>query len=294
MKIKKILSGILTAAMLLGSVTANAVTVESKDIPDKSSAAVESEDTPKRSGAALEVESSGTTATDISNGVILHAWCWSCATITANMDKIADAGYTAVQTSPMQMSYSYYPEKKLMSIDENGNEMDDGTDGAWWWQYQPTDQKLGNYQFFSDPGNYQSCCDEYALMCNTAHYYGVKIITDVVTNHTTPHYKRTDGVESESNGLDISNDLITAVGGINNLFHTGTPKKSNGNNVNDANGRTIAFYDRDAFGKNYDRQHVINYMNGGLPDINTENHDYQAYAVLSALYSNREFSDTQK
>ena len=59
MKIKKILSSLLAATMLFGSVTANAVTVESKDVPERSGAAVESEDTPKRSGAVIEQGSSG-------------------------------------------------------------------------------------------------------------------------------------------------------------------------------------------------------------------------------------------
>ena len=37
----------------------------------------------------------------ISDGVILHAWCWSFNTIKENLPKIAEAGYTSVQTSPI-------------------------------------------------------------------------------------------------------------------------------------------------------------------------------------------------
>ena len=37
----------------------------------------------------------------IKDGVILHAWCWSFDTIRENLPKIAEAGYTSVQTSPI-------------------------------------------------------------------------------------------------------------------------------------------------------------------------------------------------
>ena len=40
--------------------------------------------------------------TSIQDGVTLHCWNWSYANIQANLDKIAAAGYTAVQTSPVQ------------------------------------------------------------------------------------------------------------------------------------------------------------------------------------------------
>ena len=117
MKIKKILSSLLAATMLFGSVTANAVTIESDDTPKRSGVAVESDDMPKRSGSSLEQVRSRTTAVDkslydlpekIEDGAILHAWSWSCATIEANMERIAAAGYTAVQTSPMARCYSVY------------------------------------------------------------------------------------------------------------------------------------------------------------------------------------------
>ena len=37
----------------------------------------------------------------VEGGLILHCWCWSFNTIKANLEKIAEAGYTAVQTSPI-------------------------------------------------------------------------------------------------------------------------------------------------------------------------------------------------
>ncbi|MCR5652606.1 MAG: hypothetical protein K6F88_02285 [Ruminococcus sp.] len=38
---------------------------------------------------------------DIEGGNILHCWCWNFNTIKANIPKIADAGFSAVQTSPI-------------------------------------------------------------------------------------------------------------------------------------------------------------------------------------------------
>lgn len=35
------------------------------------------------------------------DGTILHAWCWSFNTIKDNVQAIKDAGYTSVQTSPI-------------------------------------------------------------------------------------------------------------------------------------------------------------------------------------------------
>lgn len=40
-------------------------------------------------------------------GVILHAWNWSFTAIKNNMKDIAEAGYTSVQTSPVQRPKDY-------------------------------------------------------------------------------------------------------------------------------------------------------------------------------------------
>ena len=38
-----------------------------------------------------------------------------------------------------------------------------------------------------DAGNYQlGTRDEFKSMCDTAHEYGVRVIVDVIANHTTP------------------------------------------------------------------------------------------------------------
>ena len=75
-------------------------------------------------------------AQTVEGGAILHCWCWNFETIKEKMPEIAAAGFSAVQTSPIC-------------------EVNNGGDGSltisggdnWWWHYQPTDYKIGNYQF---------------------------------------------------------------------------------------------------------------------------------------------------
>ncbi|CDM70432.1 Hypothetical protein CM240_3315 [Clostridium bornimense] len=108
--------------------------------------------------ADTEVTSDYGLADSTQEGVILHAWNWSFNTIKENLSKIAAAGYTSVQTSPVQ------------GTKENSM----GTD-HWWVLYQPTNFKIGNAQLGTR--------DEFKAMCEEAEKYGIKIIVDVVCNH---------------------------------------------------------------------------------------------------------------
>ncbi|WP_294359841.1 starch-binding protein [uncultured Clostridium sp.] len=92
------------------------------------------------------------------DGVILHAWNWSFNTIKENLPKIAKAGYTSIQTSPIQ-----------------GTKENTMTTAHWWLLYHPTNFKIGNAQLGSK--------DEFKSMCEEAEKYGIKIIVDVVCNH---------------------------------------------------------------------------------------------------------------
>ena len=71
--------------------------------------------------------------------VILHAWSWSFNTIRENMADIAAAGYTLVQTSPAQQCVTE------TRGDKGGGNQIFGK-GYWYYHYQPTDWKIGNYQ----------------------------------------------------------------------------------------------------------------------------------------------------
>jgi alpha-amylase len=92
-------------------------------------------------------------ASDIKNGNILHCLNWPLSDIKAEIPNIAAAGFTAVQTSPIQAH--------------------DGTPN-WYWLYQPTNFWPGN-----DIGSEQDLKD----LCAEAERYGVKVIVDVVANH---------------------------------------------------------------------------------------------------------------
>ncbi len=97
---------------------------------------------------------------DVHNGNILHAFNWKLKEVTQYAQEIAEAGYTAVQVSPIQCT------------------KDTTNDGAysndWWCFYQPTDLKIGN-----ELGNEADLRE----MCKTLKSYGVKVVVDVVANH---------------------------------------------------------------------------------------------------------------
>ena len=95
----------------------------------------------------------------IDDGAILHAWNWSFDTIKSRLPEIKEAGYTAIQTSPIQ-----------------GNKEDLMANSKWWILYQPTNFKIGNAQL----GNRE----QFKSMCEEADKYGIDIIVDVVANHT--------------------------------------------------------------------------------------------------------------
>lgn len=103
----------------------------------------------------------------IEEGAILHCWTWNFANIKANIPQIAEAGFKTIQTSPINAVWKGEGGKmKLKSTNNQGN---------WWYQYQPTDYVIGNYQLGTE--------EEFIDMCNEAHRYGIKVIVDIVANH---------------------------------------------------------------------------------------------------------------
>ena len=92
---------------------------------------------------------------NIQDGVILHCFDWTLADIQAEIPNIAKAGFTAVQTSPVH------------------ERVDKGA--VWYDVYRPYDFKIGNGL---------GSADDLKALCAEAHKYGVKVIVDVVANHT--------------------------------------------------------------------------------------------------------------
>lgn len=108
-------------------------------------------------------------AENIEDGAILHAWCWSFDTIRENLENIARAGFTSVQTSPIN----------ACKVGDNGGMQLMGN-GKWYYHYQPTDYVIGNYQL-GTKADFEALCDE-------AETYGINIIVDVVANHMSSDY----------------------------------------------------------------------------------------------------------
>ena len=111
------------------------------------------------STASVTSAATNASVNEIEDGAILHAWNWSFDTIKAKLPEIKEAGYTAVQTSPIQ-----------------GNKEDLMSSTKWWILYQPINFKIGNAQLGSR--------EQFKSMCEEADKYGIDIIVDVVANHT--------------------------------------------------------------------------------------------------------------
>lgn len=198
----KVISVILAVMMIVGVFSSMAVS---------SSAATPEQDTSENPYGLLK---------DVQGSLILHCWCWNFNTIKENMETIAKAGYSAVQTSPIN---------KVYEGDGGGLKIHgDDADGKWYYHYQPTAYTIGNYQLGTE--------DEFKAMCEEAHKYGVKVIVDVVANHTSP------------NKSAVSNELRNIEGG---LYHN-----VNGSVKNPTRKTTTQWY-------------------SGLPDVNTQNKNYQ-------------------
>ncbi|MEE0859099.1 MAG: alpha-amylase family glycosyl hydrolase [Acutalibacteraceae bacterium] len=109
-------------------------------------------------------------ADNISDGAILHTWCWSFNTIKEHMKDIADAGFSTIQTSPINQCK--VGEDGGMQLQDKGDSINKG---KWYYHYQPTDYVIGNYQLGTK--------EEFTAMCEEADKYGIKVIVDVVANH---------------------------------------------------------------------------------------------------------------
>ena len=211
---KRILSGLLVSAMLTGSVVYLTGCSNSQNGSDDNT--------------STNTSTEYAHADKIDNGTILQCFSWDFNTIKESMADIAASGYTALQTSPINACLE----------GENGGMQLYG-DGKWYYHYQPTDFKIGNYQ----PGTR----DEFKAMCDEAEKYGIKVIVDVIANHTTPTTSA------------VSQDLIDAGGGsLDTLYH-----KNNAYDLNDFSNRLAC----------------TTYKMGGLPDINTERTSFQDYFI---------------
>ena len=166
---------------------------------------------------------------NIQDGVTLHCWNWSYKNIEANMALIASLGYTAIQTSPIQQSKE---GTSTYSMD------------SWWLLYQP----MGFH--IDDTGRSGlGTKAEFKSMCNTAHRYGVKVIVDIVANHT-----------GNQTNLNISSAVPADLRNDNSCWHYQDGKFVNTSNYNS-------------------RYEVTQFCMNGIPDLNTGNPKVQNYVI---------------
>ena len=136
---------------------------------------------------------------NVQQGQILQCWNWSYNGIKANMQKIAEQGFSAIQTSPIQ------------TIKESTQGKSFSTN--WWVYYQPSDFKID-----TSSQNALGTKSEFKAMCDEAHKYGVKVIVDAVLNHMA---NNGDNTLSPTIPSDIKND--------SSCWHSITTNTSNWN-----------------------------------------------------------------
>ena len=135
---------------------------------------------------------------------ILHVWSWNFPTIAENMKQIADAGFTMLQTSPVNACFS----------PEGGNiKILDEKEGNWYHYYQPTDWTIGN--------NIVGTEAEMKAMLDSAKKYDIRVLVDVLPNHTAFNIDL------------VTDEFYAAVGGRDKMFHTHGLE-----GINDYNDRT--------------------------------------------------------
>lgn len=127
----------------------------------------------------------------VNTETILHVWSWNFPTIAENMKLISDAGYTMLQTSPVNACFS----------PEGGNiKILDRKEGNWYHYYQPTDWTIGN--------NILGTEAEMKAMLDSAKKYDIRVLVDVLPNHTAFNIDL------------VSDEFYAAVGGREKMFHT--------------------------------------------------------------------------
>lgn len=124
---------------------------------------------------------------EIQGGAVLHCFDWSYNEIKANLKDIAEAGYTAVQTSPVQKPKDY-----------NASYTD--AENQWWKLYQPLSLSVadGDTSWLGTRAELQE-------LCEAADQYGIKVIVDIVANHLAND--GTDGGTYNRLNSNVDDDL---------------------------------------------------------------------------------------
>ena len=172
--------------------------------------------------AAAETEYETYAQETVQGSNILHCFNWSYNQIKNNLADIAKAGYTAVQTSPVQSPKDY-----------NSSWTD--LEGQWSKMYQPLGLSISTgYTWLGTKAQLTSLCTE-------AEKYNIKVVVDIVANHLanngtdggTFNYLNS-GVESDLKNANYyhTNNIRTNDNSRYNItqYHLGMPDLNTGNN----------------------------------------------------------------
>ena len=139
-----------------------------------------------------------------------------------------------------------YSTVQISPIQQTKKTANDGSYATDWWSfYQPTDMKIGNALGTED---------ELTAAVEELHKYGVKLIADVVTNHVQNCETKTD-----------AKNIAQIIRDSNWIRHGTTATNLVATNDNSRDGQTK------------------NDMGKQLPDLKTENKDYQNYVINNLL-----------
>lgn len=147
----------------------------------------------------------------ISGSAVLHCFDWSYNSIKDALPDIAAAGYTAVQTSPVQKPKDY-------------NSTWTDRDGQWWKLYQPLSLSIAD-----GDTSWLGTKAELKALCAEADKYNIKVIVDIVSNHLANDGTSAGTFEHLNSGVDA--DLKNTA-----YFH------SESNETNDNSRYTITQY----------------------------------------------------
>ena len=109
----------------------------------------------------------------VNEGKIIQAWNWSYVNIIANLELLAEQGFTTIQVSP---------PNELKMATKGVKVCEPAVDGiapnGWWMYYQPA-----GFQVNESTDNALGVKSEFIEMIDKAHELGLKVIVDAVINH---------------------------------------------------------------------------------------------------------------
>lgn len=194
---KRLISAMLAGCLALSSLAVGSFAVQAKTVDSAVSA---------NAGATVSAENE---TTALQGGSILQCFNWSYSGIKSNMAKIADQGFTAVQTSPIQ-TIKESTQSKTMK-------------GSWWVYYQPS-----NFTIDTSSQNALGTKSDFQAMVTEAHKYGVKVIVDTVLNHM-----------ANKSGNDLSDTIPADLRNDSSCWYSITQNTSNWNDRYDITHRCL-------------------------------------------------------